>query len=102
MGIRYPNGPGYNVRSTSKAAALEILPFLSGLRQRVFEMILENPRTCDEIEKDSHLSHQTASARVTELSKKGYIVPSGIERPTRSGRKAIVWMVPAKQTELPF
>lgn len=47
--------------------------------------------TCDEIERDTGLSHQTASARVRELAQAGTIRDSGQRRLTRSGRKAIVW-----------
>lgn len=102
MTVRYPDLPGHNYRSTSKAAALEIIPHLTGLRLTVFDLIAEKPRTCDEIEKETSLAHQTASARITELSKMGFIVPSGMERKTRSGRNAIVWGVAKLQQEIPF
>jgi hypothetical protein len=41
------------------------------------------------------LSHQTASARVTEAKIKGEIVDSGMKRATRSGRNAHVYVVQA-------
>lgn len=90
------------LQSTSRAAAREIIPHLSTLQIEVFSLILEEPRTCDEIEHVSGMRHQTASARVHELNRRGFISPSGVERPTRSGRKAIVWKVQPKQAELPF
>ena len=47
--------------------------------------------TCDEVEVQTGLPHQTASARVNELAKAGAIIPGG-KRPTRSGRFAVVWV----------
>jgi hypothetical protein len=48
-------------------------------------------RTTDEVEVETGLSHQTASARVNELRNGGAIVPAG-KRPTRSGRNAVVYV----------
>lgn len=50
--------------------------------------------TCDEIETVLGLSHQTASARVTEAKARGEIVPNGKRRPTRTGRQAAVYVDP--------
>ena len=50
-------------------------------------------RTCDELEINLKLSHQTASARVNELMKAKTIVAKTERRITRSGRKASVWVV---------
>jgi hypothetical protein len=50
--------------------------------------------TCDEIERALDLSHQTASARVTEAKQRGEIVPNGERRRTRSGRHAAVYVDP--------
>lgn len=47
--------------------------------------------TCDEIEIQTGLSHQTCSPRVHELAKIGAIVDSGERRKTRTGRRATVW-----------
>lgn len=49
--------------------------------------------TCDEIEVRYDMRHQTASARITALQKKGIIYDSGQRRKTRSGRSAIVWAI---------
>lgn len=46
--------------------------------------------TVDEIEIALGYSHQTASARVTELKQLGSLVPTGDRRPTRSGSSAAV------------
>jgi Fic family protein len=45
--------------------------------------------TCDEVENLLGLSHQTASARISELKAMGELVKRGV-RPTRSGRNAAV------------
>lgn len=52
-------------------------------------------RTCDELEINLKLSHQTASARVHDLMKAKLIVAQvDVRRMTRSGRKATVWVTP--------
>lgn len=55
--------------------------------------------TCDEIEVALRLSHQTASARVTEAKARGEIVDSGSRRPTRSGRSAAVYVIPTPESQ---
>lgn len=49
--------------------------------------------TCDELELTLALSHQTCSARVREMARRGMIKDSGRTRPTRTGRQAIVWQI---------
>jgi hypothetical protein len=66
------------------------------LRRRVLEVVAQGGmlgRTCDEVEMLLDMPHQTASARVHELAKRGDIFDSGRKRKTRSGRAAIVWVV---------
>lgn len=46
--------------------------------------------TCDEAEKALGLSHQTCSARFSELKKEGRIVPT-VKRSTPTGCKAQAW-----------
>lgn len=48
-------------------------------------------RTCDHVERVLRMSHQTASARIRDLSKAGKIVDSGRREKTRTGRSAICW-----------
>jgi Fic family protein len=48
-------------------------------------------RTCDEVERLTGMSHQTASARITELVIEGKVRDTGIRRKTRSGRSARVY-----------
>lgn len=68
----------------------------SEIRSMVFKFIESMGSigaTCDEIEVRLELSHQTASARCSELKRLGQIVEKG-RRPTRSGRSAAVLVAP--------
>jgi predicted transcriptional regulator len=49
--------------------------------------------TCEEVERSLGMSHQTASARCTELLADGLIVDTGRRRRTASGRAARVYEV---------
>jgi predicted HTH transcriptional regulator len=49
------------------------------------------PDTCDHMEQVLDLSHQTCSASIRALVKKGLLEDSGKKGITRSGRKAIIW-----------
>jgi hypothetical protein len=88
-------GGSSNGVATSNAAAVSISGAAGALRARVLHVITElGGATCDEVECVTDLKHQTASARVYELHTRGKIVDSGERRATRSGRDAIVWVVP--------
>lgn len=64
---------------------------LATIREDVYRAIKTHQGlTCDEIEWILGLSHQTASARCTELLQRGFITRIGI-RKTRSGRNAAVY-----------
>lgn len=67
----------------------------SQLARAVFETIRTSVTglTCEEVEDRAKLSHQTASARITELKAKGLISWSGLFRKTTSGRLARVYVV---------
>ena len=67
---------------------------IGAMRKRVFQDIKDHDgATCDEIEARLDLRHQTASARVNELYRRGFIQDLGFRRRTRGGRNAIVWKV---------
>jgi len=71
-------------------------------REMILREIRQSPEglTTDEVQTILDLSHQTASARVHELERDGYIVPSGKRRLTRQGKTAHVWVVAgAKSSE---
>lgn len=80
---------------TSRAAAEAIRPHVLRQQDRVLASISarhSDGMTCDEVEVALGLSHQTASARIRDLVKAGAIVDSDIRRPTRTGRKAAVYV----------
>ena len=80
---------------TSEAAARSMVEDAGQLREFVFSNISKSRgagMTCDEVEQETSMRHQTASARIRELAQKGRIVDSTRRRPTRSGRMAIVWI----------
>jgi hypothetical protein len=87
---------------TQKAAANSVAKIAGSLRIKVLNYIRTKPNgaTCDEVEQDLSMLHQTASARCRELVQMGFLEkrtdPStGKEnqRPTRSGRAASVLYV---------
>ena len=60
------------------------------VRDAVLAMIAARPRTCDEIVQEGH-AHQSASAAINWLMRRGIVVDSGLRRRTATGRSAIVW-----------
>ena len=60
---------------------------------KILNELKRYPRTCDELEIVLGMIHQTCAARISNLFYMGYIESTGEERKTRTGRKAIVWMV---------
>jgi hypothetical protein len=95
LGMTMPRPPRARGSDTSSDAADSIEPIAPLLRERVLNIIkTAGPMglTCDECEAVLGMRHQTVSARVTELRNETRIVDSGQRRPTRSGRKATVWV----------
>lgn len=76
---------------TSQAARDSVVSTAGEIAQRVYEAIEAHPSTCDELEQSLGLRHQSCSARIRDLAKAKRIIESGITRPTRSGRQAVVW-----------
>lgn len=79
------------MQTTSIQAKESIQEYEPTLLQRVCKRIRQSPATCDEVERDLNLKHQTTSARIRQLVQLRIIEDSGIRRMTRSGRNAIVW-----------
>ncbi len=82
----------HNKTDTSIAAAASQVDEIGTKRARVLELFRIGNYTCDEIEVMLGWSHQTVSARINDLHDKyARIEDSGVRRPTRAGRNAIVW-----------
>lgn len=92
------NTPGLARKSapqTSRAAAQAIASASGSIRMRVLEYIERlgpSGATCDEVEAELGLRHQTAAARLRELETGGYVYTDG-KRPTRSGCNAQIYRV---------
>jgi hypothetical protein len=83
-------------QETSIAAMESVRLVAPCMRERMlgaFRVLGDHGATCDEMEVKFHMKHQTASARINELRKRGEIRDTGMRRKTRSGCKAIVWSI---------
>ncbi len=79
---------------TSAAAASSLRDDdLSRLEALVYATLKVRPRTCDDVEAGTGLSHQTVSARIRGLVLRGRVVDSGRREKTRQGRNAVVWRI---------
>lgn len=88
--------PPHNWTRTSYEAAKIMMPVVESIEERVFRFIegcAERGATCDEVERRLKLKHQTVSARINGLKKKGRIVESGKIRKTSSNFDAKVLVV---------
>ncbi len=87
----------HNGTPTSRAAAESMMCHATRLKRQILAEIsaAEWGLTCDEVEQRTGLSHQTASARIRELTESEKLYHHG-ERPTRSGRKARVYFIRAE------
>jgi hypothetical protein len=87
---------------TSFMAAENIAPLVSRLQNMVLDVILNkgtSGATCDEVEVELDMPHQTASARINELKEDDLetgrpqmLFDIGVRRRTRHGQFAIVWV----------
>ena len=85
----------FNIGSaTSEAAADSLTPKARAqLASKVFELLLQHPRTTDEMVVLLDSENQTISPRVNDLCHAGCVQASGRIRLTRRNRRANVWMV---------
>lgn len=79
--------------STSTDALISISHIRGKLKRRVFAVLrtFTFGATCDKLEQETGLKHQTLSARVRELWQEGWINRLAETRVTRSGRLAHVY-----------
>ena len=86
----------HNGADTSAAAFQSTTTMSRALaRNIVYSQIFAFPCgvTCDAVEEATGMSHQTCSARITELVIEGKIRDTGQRRKTRTGRTARVYVV---------
>jgi hypothetical protein len=77
---------------TQDDAYAQSLPRSGTVAARVLESLRGMPQTCDELEANLDLRHQTCSASVNSLMRIG-VIKAIAKRPTRSGYPANVWAV---------
>lgn len=85
----------HNGTTTSKAAASAIAADAKTLRSHVFTYLKgcgADGATDEEIQDALEMDPSTERPRRGELVTQGVVVDSGRTRPTRSGRKAVVWI----------
>lgn len=88
-----PTAPYVRRSATSRAAAVAIDEHTDTIRERVFDFISAQGvfgATRDEVELALHLSGNTVRPRVKELLRANRVKHAGLQRNTRSGRRAEV------------
>lgn len=81
-------------RETSRWAWESVAKELSDVDRQIFAVIAQRGgATCDEVEVLTGFKHQTAAAQITHMTEAGLLAAGEEKRPTRSGRKAIVWIL---------
>jgi len=91
--------PPYQPTDTSKAAAEKIREDAPRLRRLVYAYIAGRGQagaTDQECQEALNLASNTQGPRRIELTNSGHVQDSGQRRPTRSGRRAIVWTATGK------
>ena len=87
-----PRAAQSNNSTDTSAEAGASLGDVSGLARTCFdEIVLAGGLTVFQLTQVLGREHQTVSARVNDLMRKGWCVDSGLRRKTGSGRNAIVW-----------
>lgn len=85
----------HNGVDTSIAAADSLQTMAATLTEAAYQYVLgrgSDGATCDEVEVALGLRHQTASSRLWALERAGRVTMSVTTRPTRSGRKARIYL----------
>jgi len=91
--VTYPTTPGFQNRSTSKAAAEGIAPRAQSLRARVFDALKEKPDTPEGVAARIGEPVMNVRPRCSELAARNMIRDTGARREAMGGRQAIVWAV---------
>lgn len=89
-------------RDVSNAAYRSVRPSIPSINKRIAVALMEKRRTCDALEADLKMQHQTASASIRKMVLTELVEDSGERAKTRSGRKAIVWKLTTKGFQFAF
>ena len=90
------------IQQTSKDAYESVNRADDTLYDKVLNCIYDNgSMTCDEVEVEIGGRHQSVSSRIRKGVQDGYLMNSGAKRKTRTGRKAIVWIIADQPTPHP-
>lgn len=92
----WPEPPAQQHSDTSRDAADAIKGVSGRLRREVYEWLAGrgvDGGTDEEIQAALNMPSSTQRPRRVELVRAGRVVDSGRQRPTKSGRKAVVWTV---------
>lgn len=82
----------HNDPETSKAAGLAAREFLGDHERLILEALAAGPGTKDEIaSRIGTLTEQQVARRMHGLQRAGKVEPTGMTRPSRSGRPERVW-----------
>lgn len=96
---RYPDRPGYKTGGTSKLAADSMLPTAGSLRKKVYDVLLAQAMTADEVAKVLKETVLAIRPRLSELRAHGLIRDTKDRRDNISGRPAIVWRGVRRKTD---
>jgi len=90
-----------NYQTESWMAWRDHLPKQNRNLRRVIDSLLRSGSgmTCDEIEVETTMSHQSCSATITHACRRGLLIKSGLRRPTRTGSLAMVHVLAATPEE---
>lgn len=94
-----PDPPCQAHSETSRAAAEAIEPAAETLRRRVLDFlrgVADLGATDEDMQLIMKMNPSTQRPRRIELVEMGLVLDSGRTRPTRSGRKAVVWVIVQK------
>jgi predicted ArsR family transcriptional regulator len=91
----YPDSPGFKTDGASFDAAEKMAPRAPRIRESVLAVIGDHPAgiTADEIAAELGMSILTVRPRVSELRRRGDIVPTGDRRCNSSGMTASTWRI---------
>ena len=92
----YPQTPGFKARETAQAAAQSMGPKAKRLQGLCLEALsIHGPLTADECASRLQIDKLSIRPRFSELAALWKVVDTGERRENSSGKRAIVWSLPA-------